>query len=70
MSGVYCPNCGIEISRLEYDIPSNFQFDYSRENTKKKGQNTAWTYTQVPFPNAKRLKETDKPVAVLSRIKI
>lgn len=70
VSGVYCPNCGIEISRLEYDVEYGSRFEYPRKKTRSKNKVSSWECEQVPFPNSALVQETGKPAINLSEIRI
>lgn len=67
--GVYCPNCGVELARLEYDLRSELKFA-ERERGKSKEAKARWDYAQVPFPHPKLVRRTDKPAFVLSELKL
>lgn len=68
VQGVYCPNCGVELSRLEYDLRKQSRFDVGK---RKAGRvECVWDSAQVPFPNSSRVRRTDKPTLVLSELKI
>ena len=62
--GIYCPNCGIELSRLTYDLRQEPLLTEA-EHTKVR-----WDCGQVPFPNPKWVRRSDKPAVVLSELKI
>lgn len=68
VEGVYCPNCGVELSRLVFDVDQRARFPYSRVRSKRKGGKSLLNYAQVPFPNRKLMGATDKPVAVFSEV--
>ena len=65
--GVYCPNCGVELTRLEHDVRREPMFG---DVEKGEGQGAKWDYSQIPFPNSKLVRRTDKPAVVLSEIKV
>ena len=68
ISGVYCPNCGIEISRLVFDVDPRARDGYSTRVSKRKGQVSRWDFAQVPFPNRKLVGTTDKPAVTFSEV--
>jgi|GEM_PF-2081300 len=67
--GVYCPNCGVELTRLEYDLRQDAMFE-DGDKAQSEEARRKWNYGQVPFPNPKLVSRTDKPAIVLSEIKI
>lgn len=68
VQGVYCPNCGVELSRLEYDLRRQSKLNVAKRNPGK--TDCVWASAQVPFPNSSRVRRTDKPTLVLSDLKI
>ncbi len=68
VSGVFCPNCGVEIERLEFVVDRGIRFEYPGRVSRRKGRVKEWNWTQVPFPNRKLLSKTAKPAVVLSDV--
>ena len=68
--GVYCPNCGVEISRLAHDLNDGLRVQYPRKARRSKKRVTSWDCAQVPFPNRTLVQNTVKPATVLSNIRI
>jgi hypothetical protein len=68
VSGVYCPNCGIEISRLVFDVDQHARVGYSPKVSKRKKRVAQWNFAQVPFPNRKLVGTTNKPVVTFSEV--
>ena len=70
VSGVYCPNCGVELSRLCYDVNERLPLKYRRKSSQSRKRVAGWEWAQVPFPNAVLIQETTKPSMVFSNIKL
>jgi DNA-directed RNA polymerase subunit RPC12/RpoP len=71
VSGVYCPNCGVEITRLEFDVEQRTRFEYrAKAGGARKKPPPKWDCAQVPFPNRKRVARTRKPAVVLSDLNL
>lgn len=68
VSGVYCPNCGIEISRLVFDVDRDARLSYPGVVSRRKGKRSRSNFAQVPFPNRKLVGTTDKPVVTFSEV--
>jgi hypothetical protein len=68
VSGVYCPGCGIEISRLVFDVDRDARFPYPGGVSKRRGKRVLWNFAQVPFPNRKLLGSTNKPAITFSEV--
>lgn len=68
--GVYCPNCGIEINRLVYDINPRGRFRFNRKVSKRKNRVESWECVQIPFPNARLVQQTDKPAVSMKDLLI
>ena len=71
VSGVYCPNCGVEITRLEFDLERKARFEYrAKPGGARRKPPPKWDYAQVPFPNRKRVSRTRKPAATFSDLNL
>jgi hypothetical protein len=68
VAGVYCPNCGVELSRLEFDVDRNLRSMYPGGVSKRKKQGAKWDVAQIPFPNRKLVGKTDKPAVTFSEV--
>ena len=68
VSGVFCPACGVELTRLEH-VGMNVAPVEGDVKAKQKKQ-VFWDWAQVPFPNRKLLEKTSKAGATLKDIRI
>lgn len=70
-SGVYCPNCGIELAKRAYDpAPSVNRFHFALKPRLRKKRTIIWEWAQVPFPNARLIRQSDKPAIAFSGMQI
>ena len=69
-SGVYCPNCGIELTKQAYDLAPNNRFHLIFKSKRRNKRAMVWDWAQVPFPNAGLIRQTDKPTVVFSEMQI
>ena len=67
-SGVYCPNCGIELTKRAYDLAPNDRFHLVLKPKRRNKRAMAWEWAQVPFPNAGLIRQSDKPVVTFSEM--
>jgi hypothetical protein len=69
-AGLYCPNCGIEIDRLCYDLDSEYSFQGASEYRKQESvSGRQWKYAQIPFPNRNLVSQSPKATILMSDIR-
>ena len=69
-SGVYCPNCGIELTKRAYDLALNDRFHLVLKHRRRNKRAMVWEWAQVPFPNARLIRQSDKPAVAFSEMQI
>jgi len=69
-SGVYCPNCGIELNKRAYDLAPHDRFQLVLKPGRRKKRAMVWDWAQVPFPNARLIRQSDKPAIAFSEMQI
>jgi len=66
VEGVYCPGCGVEIRTLSFQVDRSVRFVERARGKEAKGKGrrkkepAALNWAQVPFPNRRRVLETNK----------
>ncbi len=67
VSGVFCPACGVELTRLEYvGLDAAGIKTEAAANSKQ----VLWDWAQVPFPNRKLVEKTSKAGTIFKDIRI
>lgn len=68
-NNLFCPNCGIDLDKRTYDLASNNGFVFGLKLRRRNRRVMAWEWAQVPFPNARLIRQSDKPAIVFSEVK-
>ena len=69
-SGIYCPNCGIELTKRAYNLAPNDRFHLVLKPRRRNKRAMVWEWAQVPFPNARLIRQSDKPAVAFSEMQI
>lgn len=69
-SGVYCPNCGVELTKQAYDLAPNDRSHLGLKQRRRNKRKMVWDWAQVPFPNARLIRQSDKPMVVFSEMQV
>src|ERR1035437_9515834 len=65
-----CPKCGIELTKRAYDLALNDRFHLVLKHRRRNKRAMAWEWAQVPFPNARLIRQSDKPAITFSEMQI
>ena len=66
VEGLYCPNCGVNIDRLVFDLKSQGRLQAASRKAVVALKSSR--PVQVPFPDSRKVTQTDKPAFVLSSL--